>query len=63
MQIGFIGLGLMGTPIVLNLRKAGYEVRVWNRTQSKAAAALDRARSGPIASPRSRRHPTLSLQW
>ncbi|MBW4022215.1 MAG: NAD(P)-dependent oxidoreductase [Proteobacteria bacterium] len=42
MQIGFIGLGLMGTPIVLNLRKAGYEVRVWNRTQSKAAAALDR---------------------
>jgi 3-hydroxyisobutyrate dehydrogenase len=41
MRIGFIGLGLMGTPLVLNLRKAGFEVVVWNRTPDKAAAAVD----------------------
>ncbi|HTH99583.1 MAG TPA: NAD(P)-dependent oxidoreductase [Acidisoma sp.] len=41
MRIGFIGLGMMGTPVVLNLRKAGFEVTVWNRTQAKAAAALE----------------------
>lgn len=41
MRIGFIGLGMMGTPIVLNLRKAGFAVTVWNRTQAKAAAAVE----------------------
>jgi 3-hydroxyisobutyrate dehydrogenase-like beta-hydroxyacid dehydrogenase len=39
MRIGFIGLGMMGTPMVLNLRKAGFVVTVWNRTQAKADAA------------------------
>jgi 2-hydroxy-3-oxopropionate reductase len=41
MRIGFIGLGLMGTPIVLNLLKAGFAVTVWNRSQPKLAPALD----------------------
>ena len=41
MRIGFIGLGMMGTPLVLNLRRAGFEVTVWNRTRAKAAAALE----------------------
>ena len=41
MRIGFIGLGLMGTPIVLNLLKAGFEVTVWNRTREKAAPVLE----------------------
>jgi 2-hydroxy-3-oxopropionate reductase len=40
MRIGFIGLGLMGTPIVLNLLKAGFNVIVWNRTRSKAETVL-----------------------
>jgi 3-hydroxyisobutyrate dehydrogenase-like beta-hydroxyacid dehydrogenase len=35
-KIGFIGLGLMGRPMSLNLRKAGYSVTVWNRTASRA---------------------------
>jgi 3-hydroxyisobutyrate dehydrogenase-like beta-hydroxyacid dehydrogenase len=33
--IGFIGLGLMGRPMSLNLVKAGYTVTVWNRTASR----------------------------
>jgi 3-hydroxyisobutyrate dehydrogenase-like beta-hydroxyacid dehydrogenase len=36
MRIGFAGLGTMGQPIANNLRKAGHEVTVWNRTPSKA---------------------------
>ena len=32
MQIGFIGLGSMGTAIARNLVKAGHDVRAWNRT-------------------------------
>jgi 3-hydroxyisobutyrate dehydrogenase-like beta-hydroxyacid dehydrogenase len=36
LRIGFLGLGTMGAPIANNLRKAGHEVTVWNRTASKA---------------------------
>ncbi|MBN2410477.1 NAD(P)-dependent oxidoreductase [candidate division KSB1 bacterium] len=34
-KIGFIGLGIMGTPMCLNLLKNGFEVTVYNRTMSK----------------------------
>lgn len=36
-KVGFIGLGSMGEPIAANLLQAGYAVRVYNRTASKAA--------------------------
>jgi 2-hydroxy-3-oxopropionate reductase len=35
-KIGFIGLGLMGKPMALNLVRAGFHVTVWNRTASRA---------------------------
>ncbi len=41
--IGFIGLGLMGKPMALNLLKAGFKLRVWNRTPEKA---LDVVKAG-----------------
>jgi 3-hydroxyisobutyrate dehydrogenase-like beta-hydroxyacid dehydrogenase len=34
--IGFIGLGLMGRPMAMNLLKAGHPLTVWNRTASRA---------------------------
>jgi len=34
-KIGFIGLGIMGKPMALNLIKAGFELVVFNRTSSK----------------------------
>ncbi|HEY6003899.1 MAG TPA: NAD(P)-dependent oxidoreductase [Anaeromyxobacter sp.] len=37
LRIGFLGLGTMGEPIANNLRKAGHDLTVWNRTPSKAA--------------------------
>lgn len=39
MKIGFIGLGIMGKPMVRNLVSAGYEVLVWNRSQKAVEEA------------------------
>ena len=36
MQIGFIGVGLMGFPMAKNLLKAGYKLKAFNRSQNKA---------------------------
>jgi 3-hydroxyisobutyrate dehydrogenase len=40
--LGFIGTGLMGTPMVMRLLGAGYRVQVWNRTRNKLDAVLER---------------------
>lgn len=34
--VGFVGLGLMGQPIALNLARAGTPLLVWNRTAASA---------------------------
>ena len=34
-RMGFIGLGLMGRPMGLNLLKAGFPLTVWNRTRAR----------------------------
>lgn len=39
MRIGFAGLGTMGAPMALNLkRRGGFEVTVWNRSRPRAQA-------------------------
>ncbi len=38
MTIGFIGLGLMGEPMALNLVRTGMPLVVWNRSPDKCAA-------------------------
>jgi 3-hydroxyisobutyrate dehydrogenase len=38
LNIGVVGLGIMGKPIAANLLKAGYKVTVFNRTAAKAQA-------------------------
>ena len=35
MKVGFIGLGIMGKSMSLNLLNAGFQVTVWNRTVDK----------------------------
>ena len=40
-RIGFIGLGLMGTPIALKMLDAGYPVTVWGRSEEKLQPALE----------------------
>jgi 3-hydroxyisobutyrate dehydrogenase len=39
-KIGYIGMGIMGRPMVMNLLKADYSVTVNTRTKSKADAVL-----------------------
>ncbi|MCL4184975.1 MAG: NAD(P)-dependent oxidoreductase [Burkholderiaceae bacterium] len=40
--LGFIGIGLMGRPMVLRLLDAGYRVTVWNRSRDRLAPVLAR---------------------
>ncbi len=35
--VAFLGLGIMGAPLAVNLVRAGFDVVGWNRTASKAA--------------------------
>ncbi len=37
--VGFIGLGSMGSPMAVNLARAGTPLLVWNRSPGKTAAA------------------------
>ncbi|MFE7169781.1 NAD(P)-dependent oxidoreductase [Streptomyces sp. NPDC057616] len=37
MPVGFIGLGVMGQPMALNLARAGTDLVVWNRTPERCA--------------------------
>jgi 2-hydroxy-3-oxopropionate reductase len=50
-RVGFIGLGLMGRPMGLNLLKAGFSLTVWNRTRAKTEP-LVAAGATAAASPR-----------
>ncbi len=54
--IGFIGLGNMGQPIAASLLKAGFQLRVYNRSAQKAKplveqGALQVSRPGDVAEP------------
>ena len=40
MKIGFIGVGVMGAPMLQNLMKKGHELSVYNRTKEKAAGVV-----------------------
>jgi len=41
MKIAFLGIGLMGLPMVKNLATAGHELHLWNRSSEKAEALSD----------------------
>ena len=55
MRVAFVGLGIMGRPMALNLVKAGHEVAVWNRSAGKevegarvAASPADAAQGAEV---------------
>jgi 2-hydroxy-3-oxopropionate reductase len=48
-KIGFIGLGLMGRPMALNLLKAGHKVKVWARRAESMAPLLDAGAQGGLS--------------
>lgn len=47
--IALLGTGIMGGPMTRNLATAGFTMRVWNRTMSKAEALSDVAAVCPTA--------------
>lgn len=49
-SIGFIGLGIMGRGMAVNLLKAGFPLRVWNRTAERMAPLVETGAS-PGSSP------------
>ena len=40
-KLGFLGTGLMGSPMTLRLLDAGYSVYIWNRTAEKIISLLE----------------------
>jgi len=55
MQIGFIGLGIMGRPMALNLLKGGHALTVWARRPASMQPLLDagaRAADSPVEAAR-----------
>jgi 3-hydroxyisobutyrate dehydrogenase len=49
-RVGFIGLGIMGRGMARNILKAGFPLRVWNRTASRIDE-LAAEGAGPASSP------------
>jgi 3-hydroxyisobutyrate dehydrogenase len=47
MHVAFLGLGIMGSRMAANLRDAGHELVVWNRTREKAEAFGGRVAATP----------------
>ena len=46
MKVGFIGLGLMGRPMALNLLKAGHQLAVWSRRAESMQPLVDAGARG-----------------
>ncbi len=53
--IGFVGLGIMGRPMLRNLLKAGHTVVAYGRTRDKARCQRSRRRSARRVERRCRR--------
>ena len=46
MKVGFIGLGIMGRPMALNLLKGGFDLTVWARRDASMAPLLEAGAKG-----------------
>lgn len=51
-RIGFIGLGIMGRPMSLNLIRAGYDVSVYDINQTAVMSLADAGARGAKISER-----------
>jgi 2-hydroxy-3-oxopropionate reductase len=47
LQIGFLGTGIMGKPMVRSLLRRGFSVAVWNRTPARYADLLTEGATAP----------------
>lgn len=42
LRVGYVGLGLMGAAMAMNIRRAGFPLNVWNRTPSKCLPLVEK---------------------
>ena len=57
---GFIGLGIMGSRMAANLRRAGFELTVYNRTRGDGRAAGPASTAREVAASPAERSPSAS---
>ena len=50
-RVGFLGLGIMGSRMAANLRRAGFEVTAWTHTPGKARAWAGEHGATPVDTP------------
>jgi 2-hydroxy-3-oxopropionate reductase len=46
MKVGFVGLGIMGRPMALNILKGGFDLTVWARRAESMAPLLEAGAKG-----------------
>jgi 2-hydroxy-3-oxopropionate reductase len=61
MRIGFIGLGIMGRPMALNLLKGGHQLQVWARSASALTPLLQAGASAASSPAELARHVDLVI--
>lgn len=49
MKIGFIGLGIMGSAMATNLLKAGFNLKVWNRSIDKCTPLINQGATSAVS--------------
>lgn len=49
MKIGFIGLGIMGSAMATNLFKAGFNLKVWNRSIDKCTPLINQGATSAVS--------------
>ena len=48
-KVAFLGLGIMGRPQAANVRRAGFDLTVWNRTRERAESFAEEHRGVEVA--------------
>jgi 3-hydroxyisobutyrate dehydrogenase-like beta-hydroxyacid dehydrogenase len=51
-QLGFLGLGIMGTPMAHHLLKAGHDVAIWSNTAQKAKDLASEGKGTACSTPK-----------
>jgi 3-hydroxyisobutyrate dehydrogenase/2-hydroxy-3-oxopropionate reductase len=51
-QLGFLGLGIMGTPMARHLLKSGHDIALWSHTSSKAKELAAEGKGTACATPK-----------
>ena len=62
-KLGFVGLGVMGSEMVLRLLSKGHTVTGYNRTRSKAERVVQKGMKGAIRRERWQRRRTWFFRW